>query len=190
MTSNIPLFRALAETHRLRIVAATCDRALSVLELAAELRLPPAAVTHHVARLRQAGLLEEAGMAGAARYRFQQQPLFDALRREANRSTDAPVPDDLEAYDRKVLGDFLAEGRLKAIPVQQKKLAVILRYLARGFETGRTYPERAVNEALMAYHDDYATLRRALIDARLMRREKGHYWRVASSPDAGENVEI
>ncbi len=39
-------------------------------------------------------------------------------------------------------------------------------------------PEPAVNDLLRRHHDDYAALRRYLVDAGLLHREQGMYWRV------------
>jgi hypothetical protein len=85
---------------------------------------------------------------------------------------------DLDAYDQKVLRDYMVEGRLKLIPRQWKKREVILRYLVEQFEPGRRYSEREVNEVISQTHDDYATLRRELIDSRRMGREREVYWRI------------
>ena len=50
---------------------------------------------------------------------------------------------DLNAFDRKVLHDYLSpDERLKEIPVQRKKLEVILRYGSQDFRAGERYPEK------------------------------------------------
>ena len=88
---------------------------------------------------------------------------------------------DLEgaAYDRKVLNDFLRpDGTLKKIPAQQKKLLAVLRHLRQGFEPGRVYPEKEVNAILARAHPDTASLRRALIEYKLMTRAAGQYQRM------------
>ena len=86
---------------------------------------------------------------------------------------------DLDAYDRKVVGDYsLPDGHLKTIPAQRKKLEAILRYVSQSFEPGLGYPERQVNDILARFHEDVATLRRELVGYHLLRREKGVYWRV------------
>jgi len=48
------------------------------------------------------------------------------------------------------------------------------------FEEGKRYPEKEVNQILERYHEDYAQLRRSMIDTCLMKRENGMYWRVDS----------
>jgi hypothetical protein len=87
----------------------------------------------------------------------------------------------MDAYDRKVLKSYLGpDGRLKALPTQQKKLEAVLRYVVQAFEPGVRYGERQVTEALARYHEDSAGLRRDLVDFGLMAREGGggEYWRV------------
>ena len=74
-------------------------------------------------------------------------------------------------YEQKVLSTFFVEGKLKSIPAQQKKRDVILRFLARRFETDRMYDEREINDILREYHDDVASLRRYLVDSELLHRQ-------------------
>jgi hypothetical protein len=57
-----------------------------------------------------------------------------------------------------------------------KKMKAILLYILPDFESGRRYPEKEVNQILERYHEDYAQLRRNLIDTGLMKRENGIYW--------------
>ena len=47
-----------------------------------------------------------------------------------------------------------------------------------------TYPEAEVNDVLRRYHDDYAALRRYLVDEGFLTREAGVYWR------SGGTVEV
>lgn len=87
----------------------------------------------------------------------------------------------MDAYDRKVLETFTdAEGRITAIPSQNKKFLVLLRYVLEAFEKGQRYSEKEVNAILERYHEDTALLRRALVDYGYMQREGGGkaYWRV------------
>jgi hypothetical protein len=72
----------------------------------------------------------------------------------------------------------MVDGRLTAIPMQPKKRRVILNRLVEEFAPDAKYPEKQVNEILSCFHPDYATLRRALVDEKLMVRERGVYWRL------------
>jgi biotin operon repressor len=175
-----PLFKALADEKRIKIAALIGERGLSVEEIASAVDLTPATVSHHLARLRDAGLVTAAHEQYYTVYRFNQQPLFDALRALADRPAAPDLDRDLAKYDQKVLATYLVDGKLASIPTQRKKRDVILRYLAQQFEPGRTYGEKEVNAILAEFHEDVATLRRELVadNARLLRRENGQYWRV------------
>ena len=83
-----------------------------------------------------------------------------------------------DAYRDKVLRTFFKHGRLTQIPAQQKKRLVVLEHLLQEFEPGRPYPEREVNHILLEFNEDVATLRREMIDHKMMTREKGIYQRV------------
>ena len=178
-----PLFKALADEKRIKIAALLSSRGLSVQEIAVAVDLTPATVSHHLALMREAGLVEATHEQYYTVYRFRQQPLLDALRALAEQPAPPDLAADLAKYDQKVLGDFLVDGKLKTIPAQRKKRDVILRFLVEKFVPGRTYTEREVNLIIADYHDDFATLRRELICATLLRRENRQYWR---PDDSGE----
>jgi biotin operon repressor len=177
MMDVVPLFKALADESRIRIIALIADRGLSVEEIAAATGLTPPTVSHHLSRLRDAGLVDATHEQYYTIYRFRQQPLLDALQAIATQPARPDLADDLARYDQKVLGDYLVDGKLKTIPAQRKKRDVILRYLAQQFDADRRYSEREVNQLLVAFHDDVVTLRRELIMAGLMERQSGVYWR-------------
>lgn len=82
-------------------------------------------------------------------------------------------PIDSERLIRSCTGP---DGRLKQIPVKAAKKQVILAHLAAQFEPGCRYAEKAVNETLKRFHDDYCTLRRDLVDFRYMERAANEYW--------------
>ena len=97
------------------------------------------------------------------------------------KSDEAAVQDERERLWReKVLRSFFDEdGRLRTIPAQRKKRLIVLEKLAEAFEPGHTYTEREVNLIIADVHDDFATLRRDLVDERFMTRENGQYQRMA-----------
>jgi DNA-binding transcriptional ArsR family regulator len=67
---QIGLIRALAGTHRLRIVHLLGERPREVRELAADLELPQAAVSQNLAAMRAAGLVEATREGRLVRYRL------------------------------------------------------------------------------------------------------------------------
>lgn len=56
---------------------------------------------------------------------------------------------------------------------------MILRQVAAQFESGRTYTEREVNEILKAIWDDFATMRRYLVEYGYLDRaaDGSSYWK-------------
>lgn len=174
----VPLFKAIADERRLRIAGVLSQKPLSVEEIAVAVDLAPATVSHHLMRLREAGLVTSARDQYYTVYRFTPEPLLQALRELAEQPAPALPDDDLEKYDRKVLHDFMEDGRFKRIPAQRKKRDVLLRFLLKLFDPDRKYTEKEVNLIIADYHDDFFTLRRELVDGGWMTRDHGIYWRI------------
>jgi hypothetical protein len=174
-------FTGLADAARLRIAGRLAAGEASAEELAAALGEKPAAVTRHVAQLERAGLVAAKG----TKYRLR----LDAIHGLAAKVLARPqtvVPDEAagDDFDRKVLKDFLMpNGRLRELPMPEKKFMAVLRYVFKAFESGREYSEKEVNALLQAFHPDFATLRRALIDLQWLERESNgrSYRRVAEA---------
>lgn len=80
-----------------------------------------------------------------------------------------------------VLSNFLRDGRIVTMPAKRSRRLVLLDYVAQNFEIGVRYAESEVNRALRDLHEDYAALRRYLIDEGFMTREHGVYWRTGGS---------
>ena len=75
------------------------------------------------------------------------------------------------------LAAFFRNGRLETIPASRERRLAVLTYVAERFAAGRPYGEDEVNRVLQTVHSDHATLRRYLVDAGLLRRERGVYSR-------------
>jgi predicted transcriptional regulator len=175
-------FKALGDEKRLRIVGLLAQKSLCVEELAAILDLSPATVSHHLRKLAEAGLVEASAEGYYNVYSLRAETLREMSKRLLSTETFQETARvlDLGSYDRKVLRDYLENGRLKTIPAQHKKREVILRHILREFEPGRRYAETEVNEIIGSFHEDYATIRREFIERRMMDREGGggDYWRL------------
>lgn len=70
------------------------------------------------------------------------------------------------------------DGSFLRIPRKEKEKLVLLRRLSGRFEAGKKYTQKEVDALLLTAHEDYAALRRYLIDYRFMRREPdgSAYW--------------
>jgi len=179
-------FKALGDEKRLKIVGLLAQKSLCVEELAAILDLSAATVSHHLRKLVEARLVAASAEGYYNVYSLRAETLREMSKRLLSAETfqDTARVLDLGGYDRKVLRDYLEDGRLKTIPAQRKKRDVILRHILREFEPGCRYAETEVNEIISRFHEDYATIRREFIMRRMMDREGGggDYWRVEEKP--------
>lgn len=85
----------------------------------------------------------------------------------------------------KVLRSYLKDGRLMAMPRAGRKRQIVLEHVAQLFEPGVRYAEVDVNLILRQVWPDTAALRRYLVDAALLGRADGVYWRVGGPVDFG-----
>jgi hypothetical protein len=85
-----------------------------------------------------------------------------------------------ETEVRSTLRRMLANGPLTALPRRAQDLRVLLHLAAARFDPGRAYSEPEVNDRLQAWLEpfsspfgvDHVTVRRCLVDARLLLRDK------------------
>ena len=178
--------KALSDASRLRIVGLLAARPYTVEELAASVELTPGTVVHHLKRLEAAGLVRGQPSHPYVEYSLRVDRLqalgrqLGDLERARERTATLPGPDGeaLPAFDAKVLRAFIVDGRLVAIPAQEKKKEVVLRYLReRCFAEDRPYAEKEVNARLAVFHPDVASLRRHLVEHGLVTRDAGIYRR-------------
>jgi biotin operon repressor len=179
----VTFFKALADSNRLKIVGLLAEKSYSVEELAELLQIKPSTVSHHLARLSEAGLVRSRSESYYNVYQLDQSVLEEKARTMFSQAELSSVAAevDADAYDKKVIHDYTRrDGRVKTLPSQRKKLEAILRYVVKSFEMNKRYSEKQVNEILKRYHEDTATLRRELVGFGLMQREGGggEYWRV------------
>lgn len=173
-------FKALGNESRLKIVGILANREATVGDLADLLELREPTVSHHLAALRELGLVQMRAEGNAHVYALDEGALIDLKKDVFSRDGMASLVRDVDAasWKQKVLQTFVIDDRLTQIPAQRKKRLVVLQWLARKFELGTRYPERELNQAIKRYHPDASSLRRALVSWKFMEREGGVYWRV------------
>jgi hypothetical protein len=183
MTENnamLAFVKALAQADRLKIIGMLAQKPAPLAEIAAGLSLPIREVYNHLAFLEQVSVvhiidglceLDEAGLEALTRRQF-----------EGKRPSFITEP-DLEPDSKKVLVTFLnVDGTIRQVPnsrTQPAKFRVVLEYILAAFEPGAVYTEKEVNSILHRFNEDVSGLRRDLIDARMMSRERdgSKYWR-------------
>lgn len=173
---------AMLDVSRIEIAALLARQALPVDRIAEALSLPRGQVVRHLAVLRMAGLVTADAKTGQELYSLDR-AAFASLSRslhEKNREKPFEPQGDFSDEQKKVLRAYLKpDGSLREIPLQPKKLSVILEYVLPAFEKDRRYTEKEINAALARFHADTAALRRGLVDeGKLQRTADGRqYWR-------------
>lgn len=170
----VDFFKALADPTRLQLLGLLAVRERSVTELAERLAVTPPTTSHHLARLKQLGLVQLRAEGTSRFYRLDLDALQGLARQilEQDALPTIGAETDLDAEDRRIVRGYLRDGRLTAIPSQRKKRAAVLRALAGHFDLDRDYSEPEVNEVIAGWHDDVATLRRELVMARWLTRDR------------------
>lgn len=182
-------FKALANEQRIRLAALLIEQpSRTVAQIAEALGLKEREALENVAVLRELGVVTAKQVDSATAYSFDAKALYGlqkALLSRAGRPT--PVDDVADPETRRTL-QYLFEGDQLTLPANPKKFQLVIEWLVTLFEPGVRYTEQQVNAVITRHNEDYATLRRAMIDAMLMKREHGIYWRLTSETgqaDAG-----
>ncbi len=181
MKSLVVLGRALSDLTRIRILGLLAGRPMYGQELAQALDVSPPTLSHHMQALVMAGLVK---VRRENNYRYYELD-SEGLERLAESTQQVahmvfkpePLPPKSDERAR-VVATFIRDGRLVSIPTQYKKRRYIMEEIARSFEWGRLYDEKEVNAIMRTFNDDVASLRREMIDQRIMMREDGRYWLV------------
>ena len=175
------VLRALADPERLAIAGLLARRDASAQELAETLGLSLKRVRMHLNRLSATGIARLRD--DRAGYHLDVETLRWAASqvgppRGAGMALGA-TSDDEEA----VLRTFFRNGRLTEIPVKHAKRVIVLERIALEFEPGRRYDEKEVNVVVGRFFDDYAAIRRYLVDEGFLDRDHGEYWRAGGRVD-------
>ena len=169
--------KALADTDRLRIIGLLTQKSASLSEISADLGFHPSDTRHHLDQLLQRGVVRQSDNF----YQLDSEALEKLARRQFEGARAAITSEeDLEKNQRQVLAAHLKpDGTIREVPQQPAKQQVILDYLVNGFSVGANYSEKQVNLILAHFHPDTALLRRALVDAGMLARERNgsRYWR-------------
>lgn len=108
---------------------------------------------------------------------------LEVLRTSARDLDDLnPIVGRLDAFPA-VRGLF-SHGRLANIPAEPDMIQNLAQFLASLFQPGRTYRESEVNDVLRQVHDDFARLRRMMVDYSVLSRNgSANYQLVHNEPE-------
>jgi len=175
------ILRALADPERLAIAGRLARQSRSSSELAEDLDLPVARVRKHINRLTATGVVRLEP--DRRTYRLDPETLRWAAEqvgppRGAGLALGAANEDE-----EVVLRRFFRDGRLTEIPAKEAKRRIVLERIAIEFEPGTRYDEKEVNAIVGRFFNDFAALRRYLVDEGFLDREHGVYWRTGGRVD-------
>jgi hypothetical protein len=170
--------KAMASVERLKVIGALVRGPATQAEVAAQIHLPLREVHDHLAFLVAVGaVLEEQG-----RYRVDEKSIEALIKSQFEGKRAEPGLVEGESEDvRKILRAYLkSDGTLAQIPMDKRKLRIVLKFIVDVFPFDATFTEKEVNTILRRFHVDTAALRRYLVDEGFMAREGdgSKYWRV------------
>ena len=176
----LSFFKVLGNESRLKILGLLANQERSVGELAALLDLREPTVSHHLAAMKELDLVNVRAE-GNNRIYWLNAKALESMSKDIlspAKLADIAPTEGADRWEQKVLSTFVENGRIIQLPSRRKKQLVIMQWVVDQFDYDVRYPEAELNERLKELNEDFASLRRYLIDHHLMAREKNVYWRI------------
>lgn len=174
---NLMIFKCLADKSRLLIINNLMESPMYVELLSERLGLAPSTISFHLKKLEEVKLVYSVKEQYYVVYHLNDEML--SLKLKDLIHIIAPEKDVQiereEQYKQNVINAFFEYGKLKSIPVQQKKRKIVLEKIAENFESGKAYSEREVNIIIADFHDDFCTIRRGMVELKILERENNIY---------------
>lgn len=199
VAKNVELFKALADKSRLLILNTLSQKPGYVEELAETIDLSPSTVSFHLSKLEKSGLIHKKKDQYYTIFTLNEDILKNSLSDFITIETDEEreQKDRNIKYKQKIISTFFENGKLKQIPTQKKKRQIILLEIAKQFDAKKVYSEQEISKEIAAFHEDYCSIRRYMIEEHLLERNEGMY-RIINKPEepsfvalcAKDNTEI
>ena len=181
--NKLDFLKATTDPDRLRIIGALVNKACTIEELVKELDMSFRDVLNHLAFLSMVGLVDKQ----EDQYHLRTDRLASLSGQVLGETHQAFIPPStLDEKSRKVLTTYLnPDGSIRFLPHQIAKFMIILRHVIQAFSADAVYSEKEVNAILAQFHEDISGLRRGLVDAGLLKRERdgSRYWCPAREED-------
>lgn len=176
----IRLFKCLADKSRLQILKSLAVEDMYVERLSERLGLTASTISFHLKKLSDAGAVtaykSQYYMMYSLNEEIFQTSILEILQQESDEAQKQAQRD--ADYRQRVIDAFFEYGKLKSIPAQLKKERIVLEVIAEAFAFDRVYSEREVNIIIADFYDDFCTLRRDMVNERLLGRNGAEYWRI------------
>ena len=175
-------FQVFSNESRLKLIGHLAGGEKSVGELADLLDLKEPTVSHHLAELKGIGLVSARAEGTMRIYRLETKAL-ETISKDifAQPNLAALVKPSELTEEERILRTWVKDGRIVDIPAQEKKKQILIRWVARQIDPARRWTEREFSDWLSQFNEDYAFLRRYLVDNHYMARENDIYWRTPES---------
>jgi hypothetical protein len=175
-------FKVLGNENRLRMAGLLAQRDYTVGDLAAEMGLRESTVSEYLAMFREFGLVTVRAEGTSRIYSFNGATLVAMNKLVFSREELANLTHESDGnFELRVLQSFVKDGRITAFPSALKKQLVLLKWIAGHIDPAHEYSEKEISAFLSQFNEDYATLRRELVDWQFMERENGRYWLLPES---------
>lgn len=173
----IKIFKCLADKSRLLIINNLMEGPMYVELLAERLNLAPSTISFHLKKLEDSGIVRSLKEQYYVVYHLNEEVLSKTIKEliyVADNEKDEQGEREKQ-YREAVIKSFFEYGKLKSIPVQQKKRHIVLEEILKSFAKDKYYTEREVNIIIADFNDDFCTIRREMVGFNLLEREKGIY---------------
>ncbi|MDX8047174.1 metalloregulator ArsR/SmtB family transcription factor [Gracilibacillus sp. S3-1-1] len=178
LSKIVHFHKTIGDKTRIRIIYLLKSGPLHGQAIAGKLGLKPPTISHHLAKLKEIDVVTQRRDKNTIYFYLNEEKLkrmAEAITKIGgiNLDNELIVSEEEKA---KVIQNFIdSTGRLKTIPAQRKKKNILLEYMVRGLEQGKQYKEEEINEHILRYHEDYATIRREFVMTQFMYRQDGVY---------------
>lgn len=174
---SIEIMKSLADTSRLRVLNSLMDKPRYVEEIAVALDLAASTVSFHLKKLEKAGLIKKTKEQYYIIYGLNEDILNLSLREltSFNNIEKFAQEERRGKYRQKVLKAFMKNNKLTKLPVQKKKRTIILEEFLKKMKHNTIYTETEINDIILRHYGDYCTIRRLMIEEKMMIRENHEY---------------
>ena len=173
----IKIMKCLADKSRILIINNLMEGPMYVELLSQRLNLASSTISFHLKKLEDAELVYSVKEQYYIVY-YLNQDVFSMTVKDLITLKDSERDAEKERekqYKDGVIKDFFKYGKLKSIPVQQKKRRIVLEKILESFQTNKEYTEREVNVIIADFHDDFCTIRRDMVGFDMLERDNGIY---------------
>lgn len=173
----IKIFKCLADKSRLLIINNLIESPMYVELLSERLGLAPSTISFHLKKMEEVKLVYSVKEQYYVVYHLNNDMLSLSLSDLINvvdQEIDVQSERE-EQYRKSVINAFFEYGKLKSIPVQQKKRKIVLEEIAKSFDSTKEYVERDVNIIIADFHDDFCTIRKEMVALDILERKNNVY---------------